>query len=109
MQKATAKILISKLFFLIFAIKMVLSVAPLVVSIDKDTMHSVILQLELENETQETSKDTSAFKKALDSNYIDDFTIDFAISDCNLKYYVKPRHYINSFYPSVLTPPPNMV
>ncbi len=107
MIKTAFRLFVSKFFFLVFVTKMVLSVAPLFVALDKATVNSIILQLELENETKET-KDSSV-KKVIDGNYIHDYdALKFSALDCNLKYYVKPRNYINSFYPSVLTPPPNL-
>lgn len=108
MTRAAFRLFVSKLFFLVFVTKMILSVAPLVVHLDKATVNSIILQLELENETKETTKDSNV-KKGVDGNYIYNFeSIRLSNTECNLKYYVKPRHYITSFYPSVLTPPPNI-
>jgi hypothetical protein len=93
-------------------VKIVISIAPLVYSIDKETVNAAILQLELESITKEHqadhSKDISKLLKyGSELNHIYEFCINPIHTNKNQKYFVKPRNYINSFFPSVLTPPPN--
>lgn len=94
-------------------IKMGLSIAPLVIEIDKETVNAVIMQLELESQgkdTNENLKDINKFVKK-GSEYFSDYNLNFPplSIDINLRFYTKIRPYFNSFYPSVLTPPPNLV
>ncbi|QEK50300.1 hypothetical protein FYC62_00440 [Pedobacter aquae] len=112
MKRAIHINLISALFLFIFAVKMGISVAPLVYSIDKETVNAAILQLELESNTKEHNADHSKdisklLKYGSELNHIYEFCLNPMPTNSNLKYFVKPRNYINSFFPSVLTPPPN--
>ncbi|WP_353137720.1 hypothetical protein [Pseudopedobacter sp.] len=107
MSKATIKKRIAIIFLMVFSAKMVLSVAPLFINIDKTTVNAVILQLELENETHENSKDTNV-KKAIDIYGVYDLSLLPIEMDVKTKYHIKPRNYIESFFPSVPTPPPNI-
>lgn len=85
---------------------MVLSIAPVFVEIDRSTVNAVILQLELENETHETTKDTKSFKKS-EVNDLYEMCLLPIEMDVKVKYHIKPRNYVASFFPSVPTPPPN--
>jgi len=106
MSKATIKKRIAIIFLMVFSAKMVLSVAPLFINIDKTTVNAVILQLELENETHENAKDNNV-KKAIDIYGVYDLSLLPIEMDVKMKYHIKPRNYIESFFPSVPTPPPN--
>ncbi|WP_155977962.1 hypothetical protein [Pedobacter glucosidilyticus] len=112
MKRALQLNLISALFLFIFAVKMGISVAPLIYSIDKETVNAAILQLELETHSKDHHTDHSKdigklLKYGSELNYIYEFCLNPIPTNANLKYFVKPRNYINSFFPSVLTPPPN--
>lgn len=111
MKKHSWKLFVSIVFLFVFTIKMGLSIAPLFFDLDKETVSAVILQLELETQgkdTNENLKDINKFVKK-GSEIFSDYDIQFdPISiDSNLRFHTKARPYINSFYPSVLTPPPN--
>ncbi|ADY50949.1 hypothetical protein Pedsa_0367 [Pseudopedobacter saltans DSM 12145] len=107
MSKAIVKKRIAFIFLLVFSTKMILSIAPLFVDIDRTTVNAVILQLELENETHETAKDGKA-KKAADICSIFDLHLLRIELDIKPKYHIKPRNYVKSFFPAVPTPPPNL-
>lgn len=112
MKRAVQLNLISALFLFIFAVKMGISVAPLIYSIDKETVHAAILQLELEGNSKDNTTDNAKeinklLKYGSELNHIYEFCLHPMPSRSNTKYFVKPRNYINSFFPSVLTPPPN--
>lgn len=111
MTKGSCKLVISIIFLSVFTIKMGLSIAPLILTIDKETVNAVIMQLELESQAKEandTVKDMNKFvKKGSDLLHDYQFNLNPLSTECNLRYYTKARPYINSFFPSVLTPPPN--
>lgn len=107
MSKAAVKKKIAILFLLVFTSKMILSVAPLFIQLDRTTINAVILQLELENETHETVKDSLA-KKASDIYNVYELALIPIELSIKSKYHIKPRNYTNAFFPSVPTPPPNL-
>lgn len=98
-------------FISIFTVKMVISAAPVFVGhIDKNTIKSVILQLE-----QEHSSDGDSGKsllKFIDYKPIDfhntytyvPLLIDFGIRNCYIDHF---KRYVDPYHPSVPTPPPN--
>lgn len=114
METRFKEFLISIAFLSIFAVKMGISVAPVVFYLDKDVVLSVILQLELENHSKEGSSEASkdllkVFSKATHCNLIDLYPIlPFSIDNLS-KYHTNAKRYIASFYPSVPTPPPNRI
>lgn len=100
--------LASGLFLFIFLAKMVISIAPLVVNFaDSEHVRAVILQLEIENHAKET--DISKDKAAKD--YCTSTKSPFFVSTPLFHFFLMPpveKHSdIESFYPSVPTPPPN--
>jgi hypothetical protein len=113
MNRNSCKFLIGIIFLAVFTVKMGLSIAPLVFTIDKETVNAVIMQLELESQAKDANdsvKDMNKFvKKGADLLHDYQFHLNPLSTDCNLRFYTKARPYINSFYPSVLTPPPNCV
>src|SRR5690606_26760147 len=111
MKTRFKQFLISIAFLSIFAVKMGISVAPVVFYLDKEVVLSVILQLELENHSKDGGLDTSkdllkAFSKASNCSLIDLHPIlPFNLKNLS-KYHTNANRYIASFYPSVPTPPP---
>lgn len=111
MNRNSCKLLISIIFLSVFTIKMGLSIAPLAFSLDKEIVNAVIMQLELESQAKDANdsvKDMGKFiKKGADLLHDYQFHLKPLSTDCHVRLYTKARPYINSFYPSVLTPPPN--
>lgn len=103
------KLFIVIAFLGIFFAKMVISIAPVFIKLDKDTMKSVIMQLEMEHEA-----DGDASKVIL--KYVDckfNFHYDplylplvfhFNIKNDFLDHF---KRYVDPFHPTVPTPPPN--
>lgn len=99
-------------FMSIFTLKMVISAAPVFYTeFDKDTIKSVILQLEQEHHSDNDSgKDLLKFidYKPIDLHYNYTYTPllqGFGIKNCYIDHI---KRYINPFHPSVPTPPPNL-
>lgn len=96
-------------FVSIFSVKMLISATPIFVCIDKDTMKSVIMQLEQEHPSDGDVKDSL---KLIDSKLIHQYAYDayipvlqdFGVKNCYIDHF---KRYVNSFYPSIPTPPPN--
>ncbi len=91
--------------------KMLISVMPLIADhIDSKTINDVIMQLELENHS---AKPTDQLKESLNkgewlgSHY--KFSFCLPTKMISIQQYARIKSYhIQSFYPSVLTPPPNL-
>lgn len=99
------------MFLFVFFLKMGISVAPLLLSIDKETVSAAIMQLELENnkDTSENAKDLQkVFKKGSEINLIYEFAVNSFSEESRLKYHFSSKKYTTSFYPTVPTPPPNI-
>jgi hypothetical protein len=98
-------------FISIFTIKMLISAAPVFICIDKDTIKSVILQLEQEHGSEgDSAKDVlklNDFKHYyLNHNYTYvPLLLDFGIRNCYIDHF---KRYVNPYHPSVPTPPPNL-
>lgn len=108
MYKEHIRKIASGLFLFIFFAKMVISVAPLLVlHFDEGSVRAVIMQIEIENnENTETVKEVVAKKLWCNSGYMYSFLLPVQyLSKINFPAY-NYRH-IQSFYPSVPTPPPN--
>ncbi|HEX8576503.1 MAG TPA: hypothetical protein VF677_09435 [Flavobacterium sp.] len=109
MKKEVAKKLFSILFLFIFFSKMVISVAPFIMShFDKQAVNAVIMQLEIENNAK--SNDVKEY------NIKEYFTVGsfgFALihpSNLILPIMISVDHdkHVQAFYPPVPTPPPNV-
>ena len=99
---------VSGVFLFIFLAKMVISIAPLVVNFsDNEHIRAVILQLEIENHAKET--DTTKDKAAKDfwTTTKSPFQVSAPLFHFFLMPPVEKHSDIESFYPSVPTPPPN--
>jgi len=112
-MKANFKTIKYGLFFLsIFLVKMAISTAPVFLSIDKRVVNAVILQLELENNAKENpseNKDNNnLFKKGIDFIHYNDFEIAHILTIDDIDCHFVSKQYIKTFFPTVLTPPPNL-
>jgi hypothetical protein len=103
-------LLIVIVFMGIFTTKMVISGAPVFFyQMDKGFMNAVIMQLEQENNGDDTSKDNVKFAdhklilQRYDLIYIP-LLIDKGIKNCFIDH---SRRYVDPYHPSVPTPPPN--
>jgi len=97
-------------FLGIFFVKMVISGAPVFFGkIDKDVMKSVIMQLELEHESDGDSGKVTVkyidykFNFHFDPLYVP-LVYHFNIKNCFIDHF---KRYVNPYHPSVPTPPPN--
>lgn len=93
-------------FLFIFTVKMSISVAPVIFSLDKKLVNSVIMQLELENETKEGVKD---FNKVFTSvkEFSHSFDFSYTLTSVFLDYHYLSKKYLTLYFPAVPTPPPN--
>ncbi len=103
-------LLIVVVFMGIFTAKMVISGAPIFFAhLDKNLMNAVIMQLEQENNGDESSKDNVKFADhklmfhRYDLTYVPPLT-SLGISNSFIDH---SRRYVDPYHPSVPTPPPN--
>jgi hypothetical protein len=109
MKKRTGKFFFSIVFLTVFFLKMVLSVAPLIVAhFDKQAVNAVIMQLEIENHAKPGEVKDSSIKEYLT-------LIHFRLTQMSPTLLVLPSMisvdhdvHVQAFYPSVPTPPPNV-
>lgn len=85
---------------------MMISIAPVIFSLDKKLVSAVIMQLELENETKDGAKDfNKAFNKVNEIKH--SFTFNYSLSNIFLDYHYFSKKYLTLYFPAVPTPPPN--
>ncbi len=98
-------------FLSIFAAKMLISGAPVFFKqLDKELMRSVIMQLETENNGEETGKSTvKLMESKLILFYMFDAPVYTELNRLGVKndFIEHYRRYVNPYHPSVPTPPPN--
>lgn len=104
------KVFIVVLFLGIFVSKMIISAAPVFLAhIDQQFMISVIMQLENENHGDENGKSSVKFvdQKLITHRY-EMYTVSIDL-DCGVpsSFIEHSRRYVDPYYPSVPTPPPN--
>ncbi|TKC05465.1 hypothetical protein FA048_17200 [Pedobacter polaris] len=104
------RILIVIAFMGIFAAKMVISGAPVIFAhLDKGLMNAVIMQLEVENNGDDTPKSNVKFAdhklmfQRFDLTYVP-VVIDYGVTNSFIEH---SRRYVDPHHPSVPTPPPN--
>jgi hypothetical protein len=108
MKKEVGKFFFSILFLSIFMVKMVISVAPLIIShFDKKAVNAVIMQLEIENNAKSDVKETSVKEYFTLGSF--GFTLLHPIQ-LVLTSMISIDHdkHVQAFYPPVPTPPPNV-
>ena len=100
--------LISGLFLFIFLAKMIISIAPLIINFsDNEQIRAVILQLEIENNAKEADNSKEKVGKAFYDTSDSPFFASSSLIHFFLMLPVEKHSDIESFYPSVPTPPPN--
>lgn len=110
MKAKTNQILICGVFLGIFLIKMLISVAPLFLSLNNKTVNAVIMQLELEgkNEKDTTEKDLIKDKKFFDEDIVFHcYAITPILIETNILHNQEHALFVQTFHPVVPTPPPN--
>lgn len=99
-------------FLSIFSIKMIISGAPVFFShIDKHIMNSVIMQIEQEH-TSDSDSGKTGLKytdyKLIEFHQIDTYVTILVHFGINNSFIDHSKRYVNPYYPSVPTPPPNL-
>ena len=108
MKPEIAKKLIGCLFLSVFFIKMVISIAPFIIShFDKKAVNAVIMQLEIEGDVK-----TNDVKENTVKEYFTLGNFGFSLlhpTQFILKSMLSADHdkHVQAFYPVVPTPPPN--
>ncbi|RZL44971.1 MAG: hypothetical protein EOP00_18530 [Pedobacter sp.] len=104
------RLLIVIAFMSIFAGKMVISGAPVIFAhLDKALMNAVIMQLEVENNGDDTQKTSIKFADhklmfhKYDLTYVP-VILDYGVTNSFIEH---SRRYVDPYHPSVPTPPPN--
>lgn len=99
----------SYIFLSIFFLKMLLAVMPLIAHhIDeKKSVYAIIMQLEIEHNCSKDAKDTSGKADWYDKNGIYVFYQSHENVIQN-SFIIFDDEAVQAFYPSVLTPPPNV-
>ena len=100
------------LFFAIFIVKILVPVMPLFLSFEKKEIAAAIVQLELDNEGKDDSQDTKdlkTIKKGVEFIQAHQFGLSTLVPLADIGHHFFENRYIKSFFPSVLTPPPNQV
>lgn len=98
------RVLFSLIFFSIFASKMLISTAPIVINFsDSEIIINVMMQLELEGKAQGTVD----AKEIPVANYILPFN-ELIVDIPQASFHLVNERDIIAFFPSVPTPPPNL-
>lgn len=104
MFKGIAQKIFSTVFLFIFFAKMAISVAPLIIgNMDERSVYSVIMQLEIEHQTPKGAEAKWEEFQTLNQYNFTQLPIELI----KTKVYSFENTHIQSFYPSVPTPPPN--
>ena len=104
------RILIVVAFMGIFTAKMVISGAPVFFAhLDKNLMNAVIMQLESENSSDDTSKSSVKFgdQKLMFQRYDLNYLPLLIAQGIKNSFIDHSRRYVDPYHPSVPTPPPN--
>ena len=97
-------------FMGIFTAKMVISGAPVFFAhLDKNLMNAVIMQLESENSSDDTSKSSVKFgdQKLMFQRYDLNYLPLLIAQGIKNSFIDHSRRYVDPYHPSVPTPPPN--
>lgn len=90
---------------------MIISTAPVFINLDQKVVKAAIMQLELENENNESSgeaKDLNNIaKKGVEFLHVYDFKIIPITPVQAIDFHFISKKYLKIYFPLVLTPPPN--
>ncbi|MBK0380788.1 hypothetical protein [Mucilaginibacter segetis] len=94
---------------IIFTLKMVISAAPIFLSMDSKAVSAVILQLEHESKTDKDDPEKDMFKekKFFDENYVHHIAHIAYVVETNVLHNKERSLYTQVYHPVVPTPPPN--
>lgn len=113
MFQKTQRIIAAKLCFFVFFMKMLISTTPMFVDVlDKGTILQVVLQIEVENNTNNSNANNEDLHehgiKIFKPDAIDFLAYNPSIENTGKqKSYLRDEKSICSYHPSVPTPPPN--
>lgn len=98
------------MFMGIFIAKMVISIAPVFISLDDKTVSAVIMQLEHESKTEKENPDKDALKekKSFDETCTHLVVYRPFIVETNILHNQENSLYTQVYHPVVPTPPPNV-
>lgn len=105
------KLLFCAVFLGIFLIKMAISVAPVFLMINNNTVNAVIMQLELEDKNEKDSSVEKGFfkyKKFFDEAItVHCYHITPILFETNMLHNLEQSLFVQTYHPIVPTPPPN--
>ncbi len=110
MSKKFKILLYTNLFMAIFIAKMFIASAPVFLNLDEKVVKAAIFQLEIENEAKKNtdSKNLNNFpNKGVDFINIQNSSVNPILEIDNIDYHFVSKKYIKTYFPIVLTPPPN--
>ncbi len=98
------------MFMGVFLIKMAISVAPVFLYLDNQTVKAVILQLELETKGEKDTTDKDAFKekKVFDDYDLHSVAFITFVVETKVLHNQENSLYKQVYHPVVPTPPPNV-
>ncbi|TKB98926.1 hypothetical protein FA046_07365 [Pedobacter cryophilus] len=92
---------------------MFISTAPVFFDLDQKVVNAAIMQLELEIEAKENNADTknvnNFLKKGIDFINNQNFSVNTVLKIDDIDYHFVSKKYIKTYFPRVLTPPPNHI
>lgn len=110
MRKSLARLIFSFVFLFIFFVKMFISIAPVIANhLDSKIVNAVIMQLEIETNSSkgaDQAKDSLTKGEWLSGLYKFNFEQAPELI-ANKKYSAMQDYRIESFFPTIPTPPPN--
>ncbi|WP_395625529.1 hypothetical protein [Daejeonella sp.] len=110
MKKELVRLLFSFIFLIIFSVKMVISIAPLIaIHLDSKIMNSVIMQLEIETNSSKAAdqvKDSLNKGEYLIGSNKFNFEEPHQIMN-SIQYVLLQYAHKELFYPRIPSPPPN--
>lgn len=109
MKARVFKNLVAILFIGIFTIKMAISIAPVFLYLDSNTVTAVIMQLEQETKTEKEGPEKDVFKekKFFDEAYNHVIVYLAFLAETKMLHNSEHSLYKQTFHPVVPTPPPN--
>lgn len=110
MKKEFQRTLFSIFFLGVFFVKMLISAAPLLVEhIDSKAVMAVIMQLEIENNSEKSSPEKAKELSLKEfCTTLPDFTFSNPIKHLSgTPAHIQDDEHVQTFYPAVPTPPPN--
>jgi hypothetical protein len=110
MFKEIAQKIFSNVFLFIFFAKMAISVAPVFFgNMDEKSVYSVIMQLEIDHQLPKESESKELAAKGDWFHYFQQYNFSQSLVDViKSKAFGFEADHVQSFYPPVPTPPPNV-